>query len=148
LDACHQTIVELPTVLHIAHPEPTTWSELIETVAQVAYIELGKELTSIPLDQWNRMVSKASKSYDDNVAPKRLPTVKLQASIDGMAKVDRAIRESSIQGTDAYEVFGAPRLNTPQCIQISPCLRDLSALDSNDVSRWICYWKYVDLFVQ
>ncbi|CCO26138.1 Ca2+ transporting ATPase,sarcoplasmic/endoplasmic reticulum [Rhizoctonia solani AG-1 IB] len=102
LDACHQTIVELPTVLHIAHPEPTTWSELIETVAQVAYIELGKELTSIPLDQWNRMVSKASKSYDDNVAPKRLPTVKLQASIDGMAKVDRAIRESSIQGTDAF----------------------------------------------
>ncbi|CAE6433215.1 unnamed protein product [Rhizoctonia solani] len=144
LDACYQTAVELPSVVHIAHPQPSAWPELIKIVAQVVHVELGKDLSFIPLDEWNRRVSKASTLYDDNVARKRLPTVKLQASIDGMAKVDQAIRESSSRGAEAYEVFGAPRLNTLQSTQISPCLRDLSALDFDDVSRWICYWKRVD----
>ncbi|KAF8758798.1 Sarcoplasmic/endoplasmic reticulum calcium ATPase 3 [Rhizoctonia solani] len=137
LDSCCQVVAELPTVVHIAHPQPSAWPELMKIVTQVIAMEFGKELPFIPLDEWNKMVSKASGLYDDNDTRKRLPTVKLQASVDGMARVDQAIRESNNRDAETYEVFGAPRLDTSRCTQISPCLRGLTGLDFDDVSRWL-----------
>ncbi|KAF8682432.1 Sarcoplasmic/endoplasmic reticulum calcium ATPase 3 [Rhizoctonia solani] len=90
LDSCCQVVAELPTVVHIAHPQPSAWPELMKIVTQVIAMEFGKELPFIPLDEWNKMVSKASGLYDDNDTRKRLPTVKLQASVDvtGFGKVE------------------------------------------------------------
>ncbi|KDN49451.1 hypothetical protein RSAG8_02153, partial [Rhizoctonia solani AG-8 WAC10335] len=148
LDVCYHTALELPSVAHIAHPKPSSWPELMRTVVRVANVELGKELTFVSFDEWNRKVAEAAVLYDNRVVHKRLPTVKLQASIDGMATADREIRGSNNPGAGACEVFGAPSLNMVQCAQLSHVLRDLSALDFKDVSRWIHYWKRRDLFVQ
>ncbi|CAE6355575.1 unnamed protein product [Rhizoctonia solani] len=114
LDVCYHTASELPSVAHIAHPQPSSWPDLMKTVVQVAKAELGIELTSIPFDEWNRKVIETAVLYNNRIVHKRLPTVKLQASIDGMAKVDREIRGNNDPVASTYEVFGAPSLKIAQ----------------------------------
>ncbi|KAH7340351.1 hypothetical protein B0J17DRAFT_315649 [Rhizoctonia solani] len=148
LDVCNHTSTDLPLVTHIAHPQPSPWPELMKSVVRAAKVELGKELKLTSFYEWNRKVTEMAALCQNTDVHKWLPTVKLQASVDGMAEVDRTVRESSNPEASAYEVFGAPRLNTLQCTQISHVLRDLSVLDFDDVSRWLRYWKLTDLFVQ
>ncbi|CAE6425821.1 unnamed protein product [Rhizoctonia solani] len=105
LDVCYHTSSELSSVAHIAHPQPSSWTGLMKIVAQVVRDELEKELTFVSFDEWNTKVAETAVLYDDCVVHKRFPTFKLQASIDGMAKVDKDIRGSSDPGADAYEVF-------------------------------------------
>ncbi|KAG8763161.1 hypothetical protein FRC11_005892 [Ceratobasidium sp. 423] len=103
LDVCHHT-TELPSVAHIAHPQPSSWLELMTTVVRVAKVELGKELELTRFDEWNRKVAETVVLYNNTIVHKRLPTVKLQASVDGMAKVDKSIREINHPGANAYEL--------------------------------------------
>ncbi|CAE6515468.1 unnamed protein product [Rhizoctonia solani] len=79
LDVCHYTTTELPSVAHIAHPQPSPWLELMTTVAQVVKVELGKELEFSPFDEWNRKVAETAVLYNNTTVHKQLPTVKLQA---------------------------------------------------------------------
>ncbi|CAE6460182.1 unnamed protein product [Rhizoctonia solani] len=95
LDVCNHTAIDLPSVAHIAHPQPSPWSELMKSVVEAAKVELGKDLKFISFYEWNRKVTETVTLHQNIDVHKWLPTVKLQASVDGMAEVDRAVRESS-----------------------------------------------------
>ncbi|THU98749.1 acetyl-CoA synthetase-like protein [Dendrothele bispora CBS 962.96] len=106
-----------PSILHLAHPNPISWS----TIAEAIRTEL-ENTALVPYAEWLARLEERSQDT-------KLPAVRLLPFY-------RALN-TRIGSSHNYEAFGMPRMVTEKG---APTIV-LPSLSGDDASRWICHWK-------
>ncbi|EGO18727.1 putative polyketide synthase [Serpula lacrymans var. lacrymans S7.9] len=115
-------------ILHLVHPHPICWSELMQHIA------LAMNLPLIPYSRWLSSLEKRSLFQD--TSGKIIPALRL------LAFFQYSVYRGDGSSTDN---FLEPRASCQQAIQVSPTLRDTSItpLGLRDVEKWLSYWNRV-----
>ncbi|KAF8312105.1 acetyl-CoA synthetase-like protein [Clavulina sp. PMI_390] len=135
----HQT-ERPPQVLHLSHPRPTTWSEMMGSAAKALADDAGITLPIVPWSVWLAKLEVAAQSSDPQTI-QRVPGIKLLSfyrslNMDGVSsKSSKSLQEA---GTTALE--------TKRMESLSSTLKYLSPLARSEPSRWIEYWRSKGLF--
>ncbi|THU77606.1 acetyl-CoA synthetase-like protein [Dendrothele bispora CBS 962.96] len=106
-----------PTILHLAHPNPISWSK----IANVIQAELG----NVALVRFSEWLTRLEEKSQDA----KLPATRLLPFY-------RALN-TRIGSSRNYEAFGMPRVEIEKGMPNNA----LPSLSGDDVSRWICHWK-------
>ncbi|THV07008.1 acetyl-CoA synthetase-like protein [Dendrothele bispora CBS 962.96] len=107
-----------PSILHLAHPNPISWS----TIAEGIRAELGN-IALVPYAEW--LARLEEKGPQDT----KLPATRLLPFY-------RALN-TRIGSSGNYEAFGMPRM----VIEKGAPTSVLPSLSGDDASRWIRHWK-------
>ncbi len=110
--------------MHLAHPMPTTWSSIIEPIAQ------SLEVPTIPYRDW---LTKLENLREDSA---------LKVNASHLV----AIYRRQVDDSDA-EVLTVIRLKNLEALKASRTLSDvdLPILCSDDTDRWLEYWRCIGL---
>lgn len=112
-------------VLHLVHPYTVPWTVISETASKVL------EVPIIPYNEWlSRLQDAVRNSSNDSDAPKHNPALKL---ID-------------FYENDLVEVSPLS-IATDKAVKVSRSLREAKKMDTQEVNRWIGYWKKVGLLL-
>lgn len=150
MDAVSRTIIDVafakdrpPTALNLVHPRPVKWNDVIlpvgEAVARQRKLGL---LRVIPFQEWFSLVEKHAKSASEDDL-KNIPAIKLLEFFRGITEADLAIGRSG--HTDA-ESGGLAKFATVKAQGISPTMKELAQIGTQDVELWVSYWNSVGLF--
>lgn len=134
------TAGESARYLHIVHPRPVQWNDIIGILAR----KVGVQLVSY--DTWLGRLQESgdtSNGGDENANPALRLLDFYQSAL-----------EKPLLSEDA-EAFGFPRLATVDTVRVAPSLRvasseggggggrTLRVLSEVDVDGWLAYWKVV-----
>lgn len=142
----------LPPVVHISHPRPVLWSDIMVLFSQA----LARRTTDAPLpivrfNEWNQRVKKGAGSFNgpESERYKRFPSTKIQSTIDKMVQADEELRASDGAGGAGDEGSGETLwLDTRKAQRLSGVLRSTRELGKPHVNRWIEYWESKGLFIE
>ncbi|KAG8720020.1 hypothetical protein FRC08_001379 [Ceratobasidium sp. 394] len=148
LDVCQVPLKDFPPIVHVVHPRPVQWSNIMRAFAQAAKAHFGQELSFQPLGKWNQMVAQAASSCDPISARQRFPSTAIQATFDIISQADALTRELYGVLPVEVEALGVPCLQTSVCASLSPTLNSVLILGDDYVARWMSYWENVGLFVK
>lgn len=146
LDICICSAAELPPVVHVVHPRPVQWSDIMTAFAQVIKAQTEQDLPLLPLEEWNKRVAQASAATDVTSRYQHFPSTKIQETVDGMSQADQVARGLYETKVDETEAVGAPRLQTLISERLSSTLSSLPTLGHGDVAGWLAYWGRAGLF--
>ena len=131
---------------HVVHPRPAKWSTVMASFAQAIKVRTTKNLSLLPLEEWNKKVTQASATADVTSRYQHFPSIKIQATVDGMSQADQLARVLYEAELGETEAVGVPRLQTLVSECLSSTLSSLPVLDHGDVDSWLGYWERVGLF--
>ncbi|KAH9841056.1 uncharacterized protein C8Q71DRAFT_436612 [Rhodofomes roseus] len=118
-------------VIHLIHPRPVTWSSLAAVIADELDVSL------VPFAEW---LSRLEALHD---APPRRPDARTEVEL---LRTVRALRvlpwyqglQTSRSGTEA---LGFPALSVARAKELSPVLAEAASLSSEDVRKWLAFWR-------
>jgi hypothetical protein len=120
--------------LHLVHPDPVPWNVLFESIAQ----ELT--CTLVPFADW---LGKLQEAAEDPAELADNPAIKL---VDFYWHVASSAAARLAEPPDAEqhpqrEAMGLPCFQTNQARARSRIVRNLPRLGSDDVLKWVDYWR-------
>ncbi|KAG9126233.1 hypothetical protein FRC07_004313 [Ceratobasidium sp. 392] len=142
----------LPPFVHCSHPRPIEWSRVMTMFSQALQSQTVQALPTVPLREWNDRIKCHISASEENerVLLSRLPTAKIQSTVDAMVRADEHLRARIEKGpedsTREMEAGGSARLDTTQGERLSRSLKVVGELGEEDVRRWVDYWKTRALF--
>ncbi|KAH9841046.1 uncharacterized protein C8Q71DRAFT_890574 [Rhodofomes roseus] len=118
-------------VIHLIHPRLVTWSSLAAVIADELNVSL------VPYAEW---LSRLEALHD---APPRRPDGRMEVEL---LRTVRALRvlpwyqglQISRSGTEA---LGFPALSVTRAKELSPVLAEVAPLSSEDVRKWLAFWR-------
>ncbi|TDL22685.1 acetyl-CoA synthetase-like protein [Rickenella mellea] len=128
VDTAAKAIVEMrmsnQPVMHVVHPMPTSWSSIIEPIAQ------SLKVPTVPYNDWLAT----------------LENLQEESALKVNASHLIAIYRRQVDNSDA-EVLTAIRLENFEALKASRTLSDanLPVLCSDDTHRWLGYWRSIGL---
>lgn len=105
-----------------------------------------QEFPLLPLEEWNNRVVDASGAVDVASRYHHFPSIKIQATVDGMSRADQLARDVYEARLGETEAVGAPRLQTLVSERLSSTLGLLPVLGHGHVASWLSYWERAGLF--
>src|SRR5260221_7770192 len=118
-------------VVHLSHPDPATWTEIISPIARALRVPL------VPFSQWLAFLEK------DLGKPSR--TEVEAATANPVLRIIDIFRpfKDGMPVTKAREAMGVPVLSTVKAVKASPALQrqNLKSLGREDAIGWLKYWK-------
>lgn len=105
--------------LHLRHPHPIPWSDMVGPIAQ----ELGVPL--VPYEQWLT----ALKDTSFAVGQQENPALRLLGFFD------------RVKPSKGREPPNVAQLNIEKALKVAPVLGDLPMLDAAEAQKWITAWK-------
>ncbi|KIY53550.1 acetyl-CoA synthetase-like protein [Fistulina hepatica ATCC 64428] len=113
------------SVLHLLHPRPVKWHVIAEACAS----QLG--LQTCAYSEWlNRLESAADFEID----------AERRAAVPALMLLDFFTRCGG-EAAEDREALGMPRLLIDKMLTMSVSLRNASPLGSEDVRKWLSFWK-------
>ncbi|TFK37077.1 hypothetical protein BDQ12DRAFT_608601 [Crucibulum laeve] len=119
-------------VLHLVHPNPTSWTSILSHVSSTLEVPL------VPYSTWLSVLEAADLSSVSGVDPaEENPALRI---LDFYRSADKPLP------SDDAEAFGFPRLSTTLAVQNAASLQQctMHQLGCDDVHRWISYWNSVE----
>ena len=101
----------------------------------------NKRLPLVPWAEWFKKLE--ARGAEDM---QRIPGLKLLPFYRPLAAGDSALRAIDPSEAAEREALGFVRIVTDKMQILSPTLRDLAPLKSDDPARWISYWHSKGLF--
>lgn len=129
-------------VVHLYHPRPVSWTSIISAAAEALTPIIGNK--PLPLVPWAEWFKKLEACGAEDV--KRIPGLKLLAFYRPLAAGDSALRAIDANEAAQREALGFVKIGTDKMQMLSPTLRDLPPLKSDEPARWISYWHSKGLF--
>lgn len=128
-------------VLHLAHPNPVTWSTIVNPVSEVLRLAL------VSYSQWLSMLEsdKGCGSVDKAVEIVGLkPALQLQEFFHSFPSSALGAGEHGASETSSPgEALGLKQLCLREAIKLSPSLRDCAPLGFVEAKKWLSSWKLV-----
>jgi hypothetical protein len=126
----------VPPVMHLAHPSPAPWSSVVGHAAK----QLGVPL--VPYADWLQAleddIKDASKTEVQHM--RENPALRLLGFYREIGTIT-FINERRA----GYEAMGVTMMDMEKAKNVAPSLRSLTPLKSEDVDRWLGYWRRVGL---
>ncbi|KIK59187.1 hypothetical protein GYMLUDRAFT_44941 [Collybiopsis luxurians FD-317 M1] len=119
-----------PIAVNIVHPNPTSWSTVMQHIRQALIREKGLSPNAIPLipiQQWISDIEQHSNNPSDD-----LPALKLLEFFKNVAKAD----DPSNRG----ESMRTTPLKLENVKAVSPRMRKLEPLAETTADQWVKYW--------
>ncbi|KIK64285.1 hypothetical protein GYMLUDRAFT_94733 [Collybiopsis luxurians FD-317 M1] len=119
-----------PIAVNILHPNPTSWSTVIQKIRRALIHEKNlpsDALPLIPIQQWVSDIEKHANNPSDN-----LPALKLLDFFRTQAKAD--------DPSNTCESMRLTPLKIENVKRISLRMRNLQAFDASIVDKWVKYW--------
>lgn len=109
------------SILHLVHPRPISWHDLVVPIAQ----ELGVPL--VPYTTWLAALERSAEGSED--AARENPALRLLDFFRSFA-----------QGNEKPPL-GLWQLATKQAVDASETLLRMPQLEESDVRRWVAAWR-------
>jgi hypothetical protein len=125
-----------PQIVHLDHPHPIRWSEMIKHVA---------DEINVPLVSYNAWIE----ALDRSITNEFLPPV-LQRRRDHALRlhsVFHLLQDGLMNHTvgPEEEIFCLPLLDKTQMVKFSPNLNNLEPISKQDVLGWMKYWRSIGM---
>ncbi|EIN05406.1 acetyl-CoA synthetase-like protein [Punctularia strigosozonata HHB-11173 SS5] len=126
----------VPPVLHLAHPHPAPWSQIIGHAAK----RLGVPLVSYAdwVQALEADLKSASKSEVEHM--RENPALRLLPFFQTVGKSPLISEDHP-----GFEAMAITLMDMEKAKSVSPLLRTLPSLGPEDVDRWLAYWSRVGL---
>jgi thioester reductase-like protein len=125
-----------PQVVHLDHPHPTSWAEMIKHVADEIDVPV------VSYDAWLEALDKSISN--DLLTPilqqRRDHALRLRSVFHGFQHV---LSRCTIKPNEA--IFRMPTLGKTQMLKFSPKLNDVKPISKQDVLGWLKYWQSIDM---
>ncbi|KAH7913622.1 putative aminoadipate reductase [Hygrophoropsis aurantiaca] len=134
-----------PIAINLVHPRPVTWTSVMQPVSYALSRQsvTGDILPLIPFKDWFASLETLAKDMNsENI--RRIPAIKLLAFMRALAAADTSIRGS---GQRNAEAGGFTPFATEKARAVSPTMRELKPLTSEEAERWVQYWTDVGMFL-
>jgi hypothetical protein len=124
-----------PQIVHLDHPHPIQWSEMIKHVA---------DEVNVPVVSYDAWIEALDRSISSDLTPA------LQRRRDGALRLrstfhlfQDALKNHTVGSEES--IFGMPSLDKTQMVKFSPKLNDMEPISKQDVLGWIKYWRSIDM---
>jgi hypothetical protein len=121
---------DMPSVVHLAHPQPVAWRTLVGAAATT----LG--VTLVPYPDW---IAKLEGSLLDTT----LSEVAHMRAIPALRLLPFFRAVSVACASPGRDAIGLAQLDLSNAMVVAPALRQLKPLGEQDVARWLNYWKSI-----
>ncbi|TFK51599.1 acetyl-CoA synthetase-like protein [Heliocybe sulcata] len=142
------TNVSLPRTLHVIHPRPVRWTDIMQEVrealvnrelagiAPVPVDQSGKVsgvTTQVPLTPFNEWIARVQERSTNPTKEdlETIPAIKLLDFFKSLAEGDLVAEKS---GLKEYETGNWARLATTEAVRVSQTMKDVPQIGKNDVS--------------
>ena len=112
-------------ILHLTHPNPVPWANLI------APISSRLKLPLVPFSEWMQRLRASAVNTDTGVQDGN-PALNL---LDVFEQGEKAVAEK--------EAMGLRTLDMSRAVEAAPMLGVMKTLSDEDVERWLSYWMEV-----
>ncbi|CAE6440846.1 unnamed protein product [Rhizoctonia solani] len=146
IDTCVARDIDLPLVVHVSHPRPVPWMDILEALSKAIASRTGSNLPIIHFDEWNKALTRTSASLGE-LKRKRyamFPITRIKNLLNRAVQVDNELR--SAKSTTGAEFSGLVSLDTTVAESLSEALRSTPQLGAEHVDKWIRYWESTGLF--
>jgi hypothetical protein len=124
-----------PSVLHLAHPRPVSWTHVFSLIAARVGVPL------VPYGSWLETLEAKIDDQTLDVVSRRQcePALKLTGMFRERASVVAAAEHSAYEG-GGHQAMMFPRLDMTFMLEVSPGLGSVTELGLQDVELWLSYW--------
>lgn len=136
-------------VLHLTHPRPVTWSQIVNPISRILNLPL------VPFTEWLERLraSATATSIKGNGLVHTTAATKANPKSEedllrvnpGLMLVDFFSGAVAEKTKDREEAMGLRTMDVSRAVEVAPSLGEgkLKSLGEDDMKRWIGYWRRI-----